>query len=261
MQRTDWNGLSADEKDSFVSSLVEYGTDFVAPLYSVVEKIEETLQQKNSTIRAQADARPVAWCRRETVKKWPGQLVNAAYMFPSPEGIKDAIPLYTHPEASAPGLSDEDTLSVAAALESARVFIKNGVELGYIRMPDADCPDPAHGTLPLIERAMRILTRASAATTMPSSVRKALQYALSELGKPPFGGVVDCTPIMQALIDTGGIDMNASSKVAADEGWDFEYYPGMFRRGCGCDPSDPPCDHRAHHTETLAATAHGESHE
>lgn len=54
---------------------------------------------------------------------------------------------------------------------------------------------------------------------------------------------------------------NASSKVAAEEGWDFEYYPGMFRRGCGCDPNDPPCDHRAHHTDTGAKPAHGESHE
>lgn len=37
----------------------------------------------------------------------------------------------------------------------------------------------------------------------------------------------------------------ASSEVGKEEGYDFEYYPGMFRRGCGCDPSDPPCDHRA----------------
>jgi hypothetical protein len=51
-------------------------------------------------------------------------------------------------------LSDE----VRAALEAARRFIRNGVEFGYIRMPDADCPDPAHNTLPLIERA---LSRAS----------------------------------------------------------------------------------------------------
>ncbi|MGV8822974.1 hypothetical protein [Methylibium petroleiphilum] len=40
------------------------------------------------------------------------------------------------------------------ALLAARRFIKNGVALGYIRMPDADCPDPAHDTLPLIERAL-----------------------------------------------------------------------------------------------------------
>lgn len=37
---------------------------------------------------------------------------------------------------------------------------------------------------------------------------------------------------------------NASSEVASEEGGYFEFHPGMFRRGCGCDPSDPPCDHR-----------------
>ncbi len=36
-------------------------------------------------------------------------------------------------------------------------FIKNGVELGFIRMPDADCPDPAHGTLPALESALSVM--------------------------------------------------------------------------------------------------------
>ena len=40
------------------------------------------------------------------------------------------------------------------ALRNARSFIKNGVDLGYIRMPDADCPDSAHNTLPAIEAAL-----------------------------------------------------------------------------------------------------------
>lgn len=41
-----------------------------------------------------------------------------------------------------------------AALRAARHFIVNGVELGFIRMPDADTPDPAHDTLPMIEWAI-----------------------------------------------------------------------------------------------------------
>ena len=41
-----------------------------------------------------------------------------------------------------------------AALRAARHFIVNGVELGYIRMPDADTPDHAHDTLPMIEWAI-----------------------------------------------------------------------------------------------------------
>lgn len=40
------------------------------------------------------------------------------------------------------------------ALKAARQFIANGVELGFIRMPDAGTPDPAHDTLPVIEAAL-----------------------------------------------------------------------------------------------------------
>lgn len=40
------------------------------------------------------------------------------------------------------------------ALKKAKQFIENGVELGFIRMPDDDVPDPAHGTLPAIRAAL-----------------------------------------------------------------------------------------------------------
>jgi Lar family restriction alleviation protein len=40
------------------------------------------------------------------------------------------------------------------ALQIARLFIRNGIELGFIRMPDADTPDPAHDTLPMIDAAL-----------------------------------------------------------------------------------------------------------
>lgn len=41
-----------------------------------------------------------------------------------------------------------------AALMKAKQFIVNGVELGFIRMPDTSTPDPAHETLPIIEAAI-----------------------------------------------------------------------------------------------------------
>jgi hypothetical protein len=41
------------------------------------------------------------------------------------------------------------------ALEKAKQFIENGIEFGYIRMPDADCPDSAHETLPTIIAAIK----------------------------------------------------------------------------------------------------------
>lgn len=43
------------------------------------------------------------------------------------------------------------------ALERAEQFIENGVELGFIRLPDADVNDPAHDTLPAIRKALRSL--------------------------------------------------------------------------------------------------------
>jgi len=45
-----------------------------------------------------------------------------------------------------------------AALQSAQRFIRNGIEFGYVRMPDADTPDPAHRTPGLIDAAIRALS-------------------------------------------------------------------------------------------------------
>lgn len=46
-----------------------------------------------------------------------------------------------------------------AALKTSRQFIENGIEYGYIQMPDADTPDTAHQTLPLIEAAILAATK------------------------------------------------------------------------------------------------------
>lgn len=51
------------------------------------------------------------------------------------------------------------------ALKRAREFIANGIEFGFIRMPDADTPDPAHGTLPAIDAALSKASPATAAKT------------------------------------------------------------------------------------------------
>ena len=57
-------------------------------------------------------------------------------------------------EAEANALLIAAAPDLLEALRNARSFIKNGVDLGYIRMPDADCPDSAHNTLPAIEAAL-----------------------------------------------------------------------------------------------------------
>lgn len=45
------------------------------------------------------------------------------------------------------------------ALERADQFITNGIEFGYIRMPDADTPDSAHETPRVIRQALSALDR------------------------------------------------------------------------------------------------------
>lgn len=40
------------------------------------------------------------------------------------------------------------------ALERADQFISNGIELGFIRMPDPSTPDPAHDTPEIIRAAL-----------------------------------------------------------------------------------------------------------
>lgn len=59
-----------------------------------------------------------------------------------------------------PGEEDANARLIAAApellaaLELAEKFVTNGVDLGFIRMPDASTPDSAHGTLPAIRAAI-----------------------------------------------------------------------------------------------------------
>lgn len=48
---------------------------------------------------------------------------------------------------------------IKKALEAAEQFIVNGVELGYIRMPNPETPDSAHDTLPMIRQAQTALER------------------------------------------------------------------------------------------------------
>lgn len=51
--------------------------------------------------------------------------------------------------------SNQDPMRIAReALEQAQQFIENGVESGYIRMPDQSLLDPAHKTLPAIRQAL-----------------------------------------------------------------------------------------------------------
>lgn len=50
---------------------------------------------------------------------------------------------------------DEVIRELVHALRRADQFITNGIEFGFIRMPDAGTPDPAHETPGIIHAALR----------------------------------------------------------------------------------------------------------
>ena len=53
-----------------------------------------------------------------------------------------------------PMLSVERDSIALDALAAARQFIANGIEIGFISMPEPETPDSAHDTLPMIDRAI-----------------------------------------------------------------------------------------------------------
>jgi len=56
--------------------------------------------------------------------------------------------------ATAAALAAQQCAQMVEALEKANQFITNGIALGFIRMPDADCPDPAHATPGIVRAAL-----------------------------------------------------------------------------------------------------------
>lgn len=57
-------------------------------------------------------------------------------------------------EQAACQAADRRVEEMKAALRRASQFVVNGVDLGYIQMPDADTPDPAHDLLPMIDATL-----------------------------------------------------------------------------------------------------------
>lgn len=57
---------------------------------------------------------------------------------------------------------------LAAALIRADTFITNGIALGFIRMPDADCPDPAHDTPQIVREALAAYRQSTTPAQAPA---------------------------------------------------------------------------------------------
>lgn len=106
--------------------------------YVTMEAAQEFVAKKGPKYRVYVDS----GCRNHEWKALRALLLQ----------IADASYLLAAPQAS-----EAVRTQVLAALESAQRFIRNGIEFGYIRMPDADTPDPAHRTPSLIDAAIRSL--------------------------------------------------------------------------------------------------------
>lgn len=77
-----------------------------------------------------------------------------------------------------PMVGVERNSTALEALRAARQFIANGIELGFISMPEPETPDSAHGTLPMIERAIADL-EAKSSTCAKSQVEPILVEAVA----------------------------------------------------------------------------------
>lgn len=101
-------------------------------------------------------APPVNHAARTEIERVGLIAVHALIAFSAPQFTQPSA----HQEARnaaapcAPKADDPVKVQMLEALEHARIFIRNGIDLGCIRMPDADTPDPAHETLPMIEAAI-----------------------------------------------------------------------------------------------------------
>ncbi|MER8967687.1 hypothetical protein NKI25_18530 [Mesorhizobium sp. M0808] len=80
-------------------------------------------------------------------------------------------------EQAEPAITSAVDGEVLKALRKAEQFIANGIELGFIRMPDANTPDSAHDTLPLIRAAL------SQAQAVPASMGAAGEIVVWAVGR------------------------------------------------------------------------------
>jgi hypothetical protein len=110
------------------------------------------IAEARAALAVQAEVQPVAQQIMDLIldecRYWQGRdearRGGFACLYAKAREVYDASAQAKQPDASA----------LVEALEAARLFIANGIELGYIRMPDPETPDPAHDTLPKIETAL-----------------------------------------------------------------------------------------------------------
>lgn len=143
-----------------IADKIEDGTLFQAGIFSrreLADKVRAVVRfvgAASAPVAGEALVWRASWPGGRRPTDWRDFATNPP---PSAEDLARAG--YTIQVAyAAPQASAEDVRNAALeALEAAQQFIRNGIELGYIRMPDADTPDPAHRTPGLIDTAIHTL--------------------------------------------------------------------------------------------------------
>jgi len=125
-------GLTDEQKDKFVADLIEYGTEFVAPLYAVVENIERAALAAHS-----ADARNgegVALSEHQWHEAFAAKAINGA-MLNVRMAVEIVMETLAAPDAPAPTWTEGMIADVQA----------RGAEIGAklerrARLPDEPAP-------------------------------------------------------------------------------------------------------------------------
>lgn len=137
MQMAFEEGQPADDASGYCFELEEFDL-FIERLMSEVARLNAASVQQVSV--------PDGW--RELAKRADDFL----YSLPETDGVlrlrADLCTMLSAPAAPAADAG------LVEALEHARLFIVNGIDLGFIQMPEAGTPDPAHETLPMIDAAL-----------------------------------------------------------------------------------------------------------
>ena len=94
---------------------------FVKMIKSSITDLRQALEEPKQE--------PVAWCRSDTVADWKGQILNIAYMFPFPKGLKNPIPLYTEPSHPPLNQFNPDWDTIAVMVEEQQRMAKRIEEL------------------------------------------------------------------------------------------------------------------------------------
>gem|GEM_PF-2850645 len=138
----------------------------------------------------------------------PAQLGNPPEPWPARDRILGAYADYLkrHNEACK---IDMENWSLRAALDRAKEalrradqFITNGIELGFIRMPDEDTPDTAHETPALIRAVLSELS-ADAPAQQTQDARLEPGYTRDGLGRLFYKGVRKVEPGVPLSVQPG----------------------------------------------------------